>query len=233
VNYNKLSHLEYAKADLETYELIRTQKDIEKITHNGISISIFPNVFSPKYFTDSFWFAEEVTKIVGTKTFLEVGSGTGVVSLFAAIKGAKVTCLDINPDAVRNTEFNLQQHGLNAECFQSDLFQAIKPDSRYDFIFWNHPFFEADEVVDDILLRAGFDYKYQGLERYLQDAFKFLSTNGKLLLGTGDAARLERFYEICERLKLNPKLLTTVVMPVNPGSTLMNDYRIYEIKAES
>lgn len=229
MTYNKLTHLEYAKADLETYDLIRRQTQTEEIVHNGVSLSIFPNVFSPKYFTDSFWFAEEVSKIVGDSSFLEIGSGTGVISLFAGFNGARVTSVDINPDAVKNTEYNLKRYSINAKCIQSDLFDQIDSSARFDFIFWNHPFFESDEVVDDILLRAGFDYKYEGLERYLTEGHKYLSSNGKLLLGTGDAARLERFDEICGKNNLKAKLISTVIMPVNPGSDLMNEYRIHEV----
>jgi len=73
------------------------------------------------------------------------------------------------------------------------------------------------------------DYRYEGLESYLKSGHQYLSPGGKLLLGTGDAARLERFEDICIKNSLDPELISTVVMPVNPGSELMNDYRIYEI----
>jgi methylase of polypeptide subunit release factors len=225
-----ISHLEYAKADLEIYELIRNKIAVEEIEHKGIKLVNFPNVFSPKYFTDSFWFAEEVSMIVKDISLLEIGSGTGVVSLFAGLNGASIACTDINPEVVRNTDFNLKQHEISGQCLLGDLYAPLKPGTKFDYIFWNHPFFESDVMIEDILLRADFDYQYEGLKRYLAEGHKYLNSNGQLLLGTGNAARLERLEEICEELNLKTKILRTIVMPVHPGSELINDYRIYEIK---
>ncbi len=46
-----------------------------------------PNVFSPKYFHDTKFFAENLP-IKKDEDFLEIGCGTGVCSIFAAWKGA-------------------------------------------------------------------------------------------------------------------------------------------------
>ena len=58
-------------------------------------------VFSPKYFTCSEILARNFPYNEG-EDFLEVGCGVGVISTFAALKGAQsVLALDINPRAVR------------------------------------------------------------------------------------------------------------------------------------
>ena len=65
---------------------------------------VLPNVFSPKYFNDTKIFASNI-KINPGEDFLEIGPGTGVISIFAALNGAKsVTAIDINPQAVKNTK---------------------------------------------------------------------------------------------------------------------------------
>jgi len=46
--------------------------------------------------------------VVDGEEMLEIGPGTGVISITAAYKGAKkVVAIDINPDAVRNTQANI------------------------------------------------------------------------------------------------------------------------------
>lgn len=222
-----LTHQEYAAEDIKTYNIIRKQTQIEIVSHEGIEFEIHPNVFSPKYFTDSYWFGVEISNLVKNQKFLEIGTGTGIIALFAALKGASVTATDINPAAVNNCQANFSKHKIKGKVILSDLFDSLPEDEKFDFIFWNHPFFEAEEEVNDILLKAGFDHSYQSLERYLRQAHQFLSPKGKLLLGTGNAANLDRIFDICKNLSLKYSLLKEIEMPVNPGSNIMNDYRIY------
>lgn len=230
MHYQDISHEDYAKADLEVYQLIKNQGGIETYVFNGLSLEFFPNVFSPKYFTDSFWFAKEISEIVRGTSFLEIGSGTGVVSLLAAKNEASVFCTDINKQAISNTKRNFEINNLKGNFIEGDLFENIPKNICFDYIFWNHPFFESDMPVNDILLRAGFDHKYEDLERYLKEGHDYLNKNGKLLLGTGNAARLNRIEEICDKYFCKMNLLRTIVLPVSPANSLINDYRIYWIQ---
>ena len=120
----------------------RTQLHTEKysINVNGVEIWIFPNVFSPAYFTDSQRFSEVVPKIVEQKKFLEIGTGTGIVALFCGLNGGEISVSDSNSDAVKNAEYNFQQHNLNAKSYCGDMFESIPDGEKFDAIFWNHPF---------------------------------------------------------------------------------------------
>ncbi|MFH1978426.1 MAG: methyltransferase [Candidatus Aenigmatarchaeota archaeon] len=92
---------------IETYEKIKSEKKPYTIKILGKELTVLPNVFSPKYFTDSKYFAEEIPKIVKNKKLLEIGTGTGVVSIFCALSGANVTATDINPAAIKNCKMNV------------------------------------------------------------------------------------------------------------------------------
>ncbi len=81
-----------------------------------------------------------------------------------------------------------------------------------------------------MLLRAGFDYKYQGLERYIQGASEYLSENGSLLLGTGNFADIQEIQRIALYYGYSLHLLGKKETPLRDNSTTSNEYRLYDIK---
>jgi release factor glutamine methyltransferase len=164
---------------------------------NGITITAMKDVYAPGFFTDSLWFSQRIPEIVGTKSLLEIGTGTGIISIFCALNGASVIATDINPAAVQNAIDNVKRRGLSNVCVRmGDLYSPIKTGERFDYIFWAHPFNNWDSPVHDVLFRSGMDFKYQGVRGYIMGARKFLTRNGKLLLGTGDSADLETISRI-------------------------------------
>ncbi|MFI9627933.1 methyltransferase [Streptomyces sp. NPDC052042] len=136
-------------------------------------------------------------------SFLEVGCGTGVIAVTAALSGcAQVTALDINDKAVANTEANAARHGVadRVRALHSDLFGALEADDRFDAIFWNVPwtYVEDDFGIKNQLHKAIFDPGYQGQARYLAGAPRHLAEGGRLFIGTadlGDRDMLDKFAE--------------------------------------
>src|SRR5712691_8037060 len=70
-------------------------------TVGGFNLLVLPTVFHPKYFGSSLILGEYVeSQPLEGKTFLDMGTGCGIIGFFAAQKGAIVTAVDINPRAV-------------------------------------------------------------------------------------------------------------------------------------
>lgn len=182
------------------------------------NITILPGVFSPNYFTDSLSFAEMLPEIIGQKRMLEIGCGTGVISLYCADAGAEVVASDINPAAVENTKLNAKKFGLDISVRQGDMYAAIGPDEKFDVIFWNHPFNITDKPVEKMLHRAGFDQNYNSLRAYVRDARAYLTENGQLLLGTGSIADLTEIEKIAAENGYKLTLLKEVVSPSRLGA---------------
>lgn len=124
----------------DVFEKTKSHKKMYTIHINNIEIEIFPNVFSPAYFTDSTWFAQNIPKIVGQHSFLEIGTGTGIIALCTRLHGAQVSATDINPDAVKNARYNFKKHNLTANFYYGDMYEPIPSNKKFDFVFWNHPF---------------------------------------------------------------------------------------------
>ena len=78
---------------------------------------------------------------------LDVGCGSGLLSMVATRARRMVTAIDINAEAVRATIENATANQLQIEVMQSDLFAAVAG-RRFDLVVVNPPYF-AKEPVDD------------------------------------------------------------------------------------
>ena len=157
---------------------------METFYHNDISLKIFEGIYCPA--EDSLLLAEYLEKQdLQGKNVLEVGTGSGFVSIVAAKKGAEVDACDINPDAIECAEINAKSNNAKINFFTSDLFSNVK--GSYDIIIFNPPYLPEDE--DDSI--AGKDIIYSGgkegketIERFLKGAHGYLKKGGYILLIT-------------------------------------------------
>lgn len=75
-------------------------------------------------------------------TVLDVGTGSGVVALYAASLGARAFATDLNPAAVRATRVNAMLNGLEVDVREGDLFAPFEG-QRFDVVTFNPPFFQG------------------------------------------------------------------------------------------
>ena len=113
----------------------------------SITVSEHDNVYPPS--EDSQLLIESLDIHEGERV-LEVGCGSGIVSMHCASNGAQVSCVDINPDAVELTRQNFSDNGLKADICLSDLYQNV--DGRFDTIIFNLPYLPVDD--DGMLAKA-------------------------------------------------------------------------------
>jgi release factor glutamine methyltransferase len=124
--------------------------------------------------------------------FLEMGSGTGIMSVLAALAGCRrVLALDLNPAAVDNTRRNARRHGVDdrVEARVSDLYAAVPPGARFDGIYWNPPFLDApaEHLDGSIWHETMFDPDYAKLRRFLVEGAGLLTPTGRVYLWFGEA----------------------------------------------
>jgi release factor glutamine methyltransferase len=225
---------EWHRAILNVFDRMRAEQSPYHIECSGKRFIVLPNVYSPKFFTDSLWFAEELPKLVNGSTLLEIGTGIGIVAVFCALAGAKVVATDINQSAVRNARLNAEMYEVDISVRLGNLFGPIKSHEKFDFIFWNHPFQNSDAPVADVLLKAAFDYKYKSLEGYIRQARQHLSKDGTLLLGTGDRADLPALAALAEENDFTLTVVKEAEMPLEDQNDLsnLNRYIIYRFVAK-
>lgn len=199
----------------------------------GKIVPVLPSVHSPKHFSDVTWFARKVPPIVGKRSFLEIGTGTGVIALFVASKGAtRIVTTDINPAAVKNAKYTFRLNHLQIPVRQGDIFRPIKSNEKFDVIFWNHPFFSSPTEIKSMLLRGAFDHNYKSLRAFFSGAKKHLTFGGEILLGTGKIARINEIKKIARENGYVYKLIEQeVILSKNRRGVLM-ETRLYSFKAK-
>lgn len=124
---------------------LRYVSKTRRYSYKGIHVRVQPGVFYPGFIIISTrLFLQFVGRLdIRGKTFLELGAGCGVISVFAASKGAIVTATDINPLAVANIQENAQINKVNLSVIRSDLFENI-PQFKFDYIIIAPPYYPRD-----------------------------------------------------------------------------------------
>lgn len=116
------------------------------------------------------------------KTVIEIGSGTGLMSVVMAKYGAKkVIMSDISSAAVQNSEDNVKKFGLENICSitQGDLFENIK--GKADMITWMIPFFPGDPPKNDTI-SASMIMPPQLLMEFIGKAHEYLNKGGVIIV---------------------------------------------------
>ncbi len=129
--------------------------------YKNIKGVVNPGVFYPHWTLSTkllMQFLED--KDLNQKLFLELGCGTGMISVFAAKKGANVMATDINPKALENAKQNAEMNEVEVECIPSDLFENLKG-RTFDFIIINPPYYpKKAETVEEAAWFCGEDFAY-------------------------------------------------------------------------
>jgi methylase of polypeptide subunit release factors len=190
-------------------------------------VYIHPNVFSPKYQPESLWYAANISSIVPRgSSFLEIGVGSGLVSMYAAASGAIVKGVDVNPDAVQTTQKNFQENNLKGTFDVSDVFDNVL--GTFDFIFWNHPWQFDSAVREELKSEKTLDEDYKLLTRFIAEAGNYLTTSGSILLGTSCYADSKRIEDIFSQNGYSHKSVEKGERPSGKGVT--EEYYIIQLR---
>lgn len=145
----------------------------------SIEIEVGPEVYNP---SDDSYLLLKVVDVSQEERFLEMGPGTGLLSIHAAKLGAIVTAADVNPHAVECTKRNAAKNSVRIDAFKSDLFEKVQ--GNYDVIVFNPPYLPGAATSTSWIERAwsGGDEGSETAIRFLNDAWKHLSPGGKIFM---------------------------------------------------
>ena len=145
-----------------------------------IKIETFEGVYEPA--EDSWMMCNYLPNDLGS--VLEIGCGSGIISIHLAKKGNLVTSVDINPKAVKATKFNAQRNKVEIEILQSNMFSAIS-NRKFDTIVCNPPYLPPSEDYNDPELKLAVEGGTNGYEfttQLLSKAKNFLNTEGSIFM---------------------------------------------------
>lgn len=176
--------------------------------YDGVEYNECSEVYPPA--EDTFLLIDNL--IVGSEdSVLEIGTGTGLVSIFASGKSSHVTCTDINPHAIKCAKANIKLNNKdNITVLESDLFENI--DDVYDLILFNTPYLPVleDEHVDDDYSRAwdGGESGRDVIDKFIMEAPQHLNKGGRIQLVQSSLSDNDRTLEMFEKIGLKAEITT-------------------------
>lgn len=161
-------------------DIIRKSK--LKMTIYNIKIYIHPKVYPP---SDDTYLLLEALNVPYKAKFLDLGSGTGIIGIYAALNGASyVLSIDINPIASLLTYCNAYINGVSdiVNSINASLFTALRRKRIFDVIAFNPPYLPVEE--EGLLERAwsGGISGRKVIDEFLRNIDEYLAGNGEIFM---------------------------------------------------
>ena len=159
------------------------------------------NVYVPA--EDSYLLADNLMIEKG-QSVLEIGTGSGVVAMYASKLTDNITVTDINFDACRLAEKNFDENGIEGiEILFGNMFEPVK-NRKFDVILFNTPYLptEEDEVLDNTINYA-FDGGLNGrkvIDIFLNEVGNHLNDGGIVQLIQSSLSDNEKTLDILDEL---------------------------------
>jgi release factor glutamine methyltransferase len=171
----RLVHLIY-----RPYALWRISKP-GRVSLAGMRLHTDPQVFHPVCFHSGRMLVSYLrTRQLAGRRFLDMGTGSGLVGIWAARAGADLTACDVNVRAVELARENARVNGVAGEILESNLFSALTG-RRFDFICFNLPFYpRAPQSPLEAAFFAGPDF--QVVRQFAKECPAFLAPGGSVVV---------------------------------------------------
>ena len=166
--------------------------------YKGLQLFVEPGVFHPGFFFSSKVMLNFLNTISlkGLKV-LEIGAGSGILSLYCAKNGADVMACDISVKACENTKANQALNGLHFAVIHSDLFSAIPPQT-FDMVLVNPPYYKKHPRNEsEYAWYCGEHGEY--FERFFQGLASFIHKSSAVYMVLFDGVDLQMIEAIAKK----------------------------------
>lgn len=182
------------------------QKKPRKYVYKNVYTIVQPSVFSPKNTISTKVFLDYISSLdLKNKKVLELGCGSGIISVFCASKKAKVAASDINKVALSSLKEVSKNQGFDIDCVYSNLFNNIDY-INYDYIFINPPYYpKKPKNIEEQAWFCGKNFEY--FEYLFQQLVKNISQNTLIILS--EDCNLNEIKRIASKNRLELKLILT------------------------
>ncbi|MBT3940825.1 methyltransferase [Candidatus Woesearchaeota archaeon] len=161
-----------------------------------MELKVKESVYEPM--EDSHMMQREIEIRAKGKKVLDIGTGSGIQAITAALAGAKeVWAADVNPIAVRCAQSNAEANNCDINFVESDLFTYV-PKKKFDLIVFNPPYLPSDGIHEDLRWSGGLE----GIEvilDFLSQVKPFLARDGAILFIYSSYANPDRLAKMMKR----------------------------------
>jgi release factor glutamine methyltransferase len=193
-----------------------------KVRYLDKEFLVYPNTFWP--FADSLPLVKHF-RVAPGESVLDVGTGSGVIGIFACYQGAgRVLGVDINPAAIQSATHNAQAHGFagTMELRLSDLFEALG-DEQFDVITANLPF--RNKPAHDVVAMSQWDTGFRTNTRFFEGVGRHLRPGGRIYFVQSNFGEIEAM----KRLALAAGLRATELANEATDDTRRQQFFVFEM----
>lgn len=141
----------------------------------GISIESCEGVYRPA--EDTFLVLDNM---IPGNSVLEIGSGSGIISVYCAKLGRKVTACDVAQKARDCTEKNAIRNHVDVEIIDSQLFGNIS--GKFETIIFNPPYLPTSDRYEESEQWDGGIDGFDIIRPFLRSAADHLEDNGSIYI---------------------------------------------------
>ncbi|MGY3793531.1 methyltransferase [uncultured Aquimarina sp.] len=176
-----------------------------KYSYDGIKVLVHPEVFPPHLTLSTKILLDFINPMnLENKTLLELGCGSGIISLYASKKQAIVTATDINKIALQYLEKASLKNNLDLEIIQSDLFDNLQ-NRIYDYIIINPPYYpRTPKNTKEKAWFCGENFEY--FEKLFKQIPNHITNSSNVFMILSNDCDIEHIKSITSKFDLNLKI---------------------------
>jgi release factor glutamine methyltransferase len=172
--------------------------------YKDLKVTVLPSVFYPGWLGSTKAMLQYLLQLdLKHKHLLELGAGSGLISLVAAKLGANVTATDINPNAVASISESSRINKLSIEVIESDLFENITSQD-FDYIIINPPYFPKKPAnLRELAFYCGEDFDF--FKRLFGDLQAYLVSGSTVLMVLSESCDLGKIKSVAKQSGIDLK----------------------------
>ena len=166
-----------------------------KYTYANSFVTVHPDVFPPQLTFSTKILLDFIKDLpIQNKTFLELGCGSGILSIYATKKGAIVTATDINKTALEFLEKAAVDNSVVLTITESNLFEKLE-NRAFDFIIINPPYYAKNpSSIKENAWFCGENFEY--FEQLFNQIPSFITSINEVYMILSQDCELEKIKSI-------------------------------------
>ncbi|MGE5556386.1 MAG: HemK2/MTQ2 family protein methyltransferase [Methanocella sp.] len=194
----------------------------KRVHFEGLIFDVCDDVYEPA--EDSFLFSQNL-KVRRDEVVLDLGTGSGILAVTAALKARRVLAVDLNPYAVRCAKMNAKLNGVNnVDFLQSDLFSAFSSGVKFDLVLFNAPYLPSEAGEEESWIGRSWAGGADGrvvVNRFIAQVGAYLKMPGRVLLMQSTLTGVEQTLQAFQACGLNATVVATQQLPFFETLTLI------------
>ena len=172
----------------------------------GVTVKVFSGVFHPGlFYSTKFLIDFLLTQNIRNKSFLELGCGTGLLSIISTRNGAVVTASDLSQQAIENVTSNAKQNQVKISIIHSDLFDHIER-KPFDWIIINPPYYARSPKNEaELAWHCGKEFEY--FKKLFSTLGSYTHANSQVIMVLTLGCELDKIFELAKINQFSFELL--------------------------